>query len=175
MKNVTHLRRNLAFVVFLFVFALGAMAQPVPQRADRDLDPFEVLVKYYPDANFTNSTAVKLSWGTEMYDNFFDFESGDIPFNWDNDPNYPWVVTTLDTAEFPGAPDGKWLMSGNKGVHGSTSTLQVTLEFVASGVISFDAGCFGEIYGTTMWDSCSFFIDSVAQFSSALGTWDNYT
>ena len=167
MKNCTHRKRNLVFTAFLFLFALGAMAQP---------SAFQVQAKYYPDAGFFNSTTAKVCWGTEMFNTSFDFESGDIPFYWDNDVAYPWVVTTLDSTDFPGCPSGKCLMSGNKGVDNSMSSLQATVDFVEAGTISFFAGCFGETSYGNSYDLCTFYIDSVEQFSyGGIESWDTYT
>ena len=67
------------------------------------------------------------------------------------------------------------MRSGNAGVANSTSTIEITHIYSASGSISFNAKCMGE--GTsTLWDHCDFFIDGVQQFSHGadVSGWNNY-
>ena len=99
-----------------------------------------------------------------------DFENQQIPSNWTNDATYPWVVTT---PEYSGYNGSFCMMSGNGGVHSSTSSIEVTVEFIQDGTISFIAGCWGE--GTsTIWDKCRFYIDEIEQFNYGVQSWNSY-
>ena len=98
-----------------------------------------------------------------------DFESQQIPSNWTNDATYPWVVAT---PEYSGYNGSFCMMSGNGGVHSSTSSIEVTVDFIQDGSISFIAGCWGE---GSYWDLCKFFIDDNQQFSyGAQQSWNSY-
>ena len=100
-----------------------------------------------------------------------DFESQQIPSNWTNDATYPWVVTTPEYAGYNGS---FCMMSGNGGVHSSTSSIEVTVEFIQDGSISFLAGCWGEGNDSYNWDKCRFYIDGLMQMDyGAHQSWEN--
>ena len=100
-----------------------------------------------------------------------DFENQQIPSNWTNDATYPWVVTTPEYAGYNGS---FCMMSGNGGVHSSTSSIEVTVDFIQDGSISFIAGCWGE-GSSTIWDKCRFYIDDIEQFNyGAQQSWNSY-
>ena len=104
----------------------------------------------------------------------YTFEDGLIPDDWVNDATYPWVV--VSPTDYPGYHGNYCIMSGNSGVDNSTSTLQVTMTFIASGSISFLGGCWGESNTATIYDKCQFFVDGVLKFSyGALDAWATYT
>jgi hypothetical protein len=100
-----------------------------------------------------------------------DFESQQIPSNWTNDATYPWVITT---PEYSGYNGSFCMMSGNSGVHSSTSSIEVTVEFIQDGSISFLAGCWGEGNDSYNWDKCRFYIDGLMQMDyGAHQSWEN--
>ena len=100
-----------------------------------------------------------------------DFESQQIPSNWTNDATYPWVITT---PEYSGYNGSFCMMSGNGGVHSSTSSIEVTVEFIQDGSISFLAGCWGEGNDSYNWDKCRFYIDGLMQMDyGAHQSWEN--
>ena len=100
-----------------------------------------------------------------------DFENQQIPSNWTNDATYPWVITT---PEYSGYNGSFCMMSGNGGVHSSTSSIEVTVDFIQDGSISFIAGCWGE-GSSTIWDKCRFYIDDIEQFNyGAQQSWNSY-
>ena len=107
---------------------------------------------------------------TATRDESFDFEDGQVPAGWTNDPTYPWTVVT-------NAPShtGHCLRSGNSGMASTTSAIQCTVDYSTAGTVSFEGGCWGE--GTsTIWDKCEFYIDGAQQFSNgALQSWNTYT
>ena len=103
----------------------------------------------------------------------FDFENGNILTTvFTNDETYPWIV--IDTTDDDGNAV-RCIMSGNKGVASSTSSIKVTYTFERAGHISFDALCMGE-GSSTAWDKCMFFIDDEVQFSYGAWVtgWHNY-
>jgi hypothetical protein len=73
-----------------------------------------------------------------------------IPANWANDATYPWTIV-----------DGH-IQSGNAGVHGSTSSISVTVNYPANGTVEFDAECMGE-GSSTYYDHCDFSIDGTRE------------
>ena len=149
--------KNLTLIVFLLSFTLGAVAQTGTTAKSNEL---EVLAHYYPDPSFANSSSVKVLWGYDLDQDFFDFEDGLIPSRWINDDTYPWVVTTPNTDSI--GWNGTYCMkSGNAGVANSTSSIQATAYFKQSGSINFIAGCFGE---GENFDVCEFYIDGVLEF-----------
>ena len=86
----------------------------------------------------------------------YDFENSQIPITWVNDSIFPWIVSS-DT------PTSNYcIKSGNSGVAGSSSAIEITREFDEIGSICFDALCMGE---GSSYDKCIFSIDGVQQFS----------
>ena len=168
-------KKHLVFVMFLLFFTLGAFAQSGVHDRSGEAKSFEVMVKYYPDHTYANSPYVRVVWGDNLNPNFVDFEDETIPGAWDNDNNYPWVVTTPKTIS--GYNGSYCMMSGNGGVANSTSSIQVTYDFgETGGNISFIAGCYGETYFGSDYDVCQFFIDDEELFSfGASQSWDAYS
>ena len=127
-----------------------------------------------PSSDFytIQATADPEEGGTVSFGEIYNFEDQQIPSNWTNDTVYPWVITTPEYAGYNGS---FCMMSGNAGIHSSTSSIEVTVDFVEDGTISFLAGCWGE--GTSyVWDKCIFSIDNVAQFTcGALQSWNSYS
>ena len=100
-----------------------------------------------------------------------DFENQQIPSSWINDISYPWVITTPEYAGYNGS---FCMMSGNGGVHSSTSSIEVSVDFIEDGTISFLAGCWGEGGDGSNWDKCRFYIDGVMQMDyGAHQSWES--
>ena len=103
----------------------------------------------------------------------FTFEDGQIPSNWTNDANYPWVV--VSESQGNGHTDTYCIKSGNSGENDSWSSIEATFTFASDGSISFLGGCWGE-GSSTAWDKCIFYIDDEEMFSyGARDTWETYT
>ena len=99
-----------------------------------------------------------------------DFETGDFSqIAFDNDPTYPWIVTSDDAAS------GTYcMMSGNSGLHNTSSAISVTVSYDSDGYIRFEAKCMGEGENTP-FDKCIFYIDGEEQFTYGNNPqWDNY-
>ena len=88
-----------------------------------------------------------------------DFEDQEIPATWTNDATYPWVITDAS------ANEGTYsIKSGNYNIGSSTSSIQITVDLVAEGTISFAARCSSEQTNPTYdWDYGTFYIDDVQQ------------
>ena len=100
-----------------------------------------------------------------------DFEDQTIPADWTNTApadTLVWKVVT-DTIH-----NSYYMMSGNAGVHSSTSEVSCAMTYPADGFIEFDAQCMGE---GTSWDVCRFLIDgSIVLAKGANGSqWDHYS
>ncbi len=103
----------------------------------------------------------------------FDFEDNQIPGDWTNDDNYPWVV--VSESQGNGHTGTYCIKSGNSGVSSSESSIEATFTFVGDGSISFLGGCWGE-GSSTLYDKCIFYIDGVEKFSfGARDTWETYS
>ena len=89
-----------------------------------------------------------------------DFETGNMSqIAFMNSDQYPWTVTN------EGAAGGTYsMMSGNKGVSNSSSSISVMYFYESDGYIFFDAKFMGEGSGSG-YDKCRFYIDGVQQFS----------
>ena len=66
--------RSIAFAVFFLFFTLGAMAQQGTGLRAVQPTAMQIGIQYYPDANYPHSAFVKVYWGTDWNDNYFDFE-----------------------------------------------------------------------------------------------------
>jgi hypothetical protein len=101
-------------------------------------------------------------------DQVFDFENGQIPSGWTNDPTYAWTVVEGN--------GGHCIKSGNGGVTSSTSAIQTTVDFGENGTVSFDALCQGE-GSSTFWDHCDFAIDGNVMFTAGANVsgWNSYS
>ena len=101
----------------------------------------------------------------------YDFENGLIPTNWINDVTYPWILSQNTSS-------GNYcIKSGNGGVHNSTSSIQLMVEFDGAGAVGFDALCQGESNGSYLiYDKCIFSIDGEAQFihGAEVSGWNHY-
>ncbi len=103
----------------------------------------------------------------------FDFEDNQIPGDWTNDDNYPWVV--VSESQGNGHTGTYCIKSGNSGESSSESSIEATFTFVGDGSISFLGGCWGE-GSSTLYDKCIFYIDGVEKFSfGARDTWETYS
>ena len=92
-----------------------------------------------------------------------DFANG-IPADWANSSSYPWSIV-----------DGH-IQSSNAGVANSTSSISITVTFLADGTVEFDAECMGE--GTsTYWDHCDFYIDEerLVYAGENISGWNHYS
>ena len=90
---------------------------------------------------------------------------GDINFT--STGSYPWMVMVDG--------DGIYAMSGNSGVHSSTSTLTATVTVPDGGApVSFDFKAWGE---GSSYDKCVFSVDGTQQFSygARQNNWETYT
>ena len=85
------------------------------------------------------------------------FETGDFSqYPMMNDANHPWVIVA------GGAWNSQyWIMSSNKGIPSSTSSIEATATYSNEGYIDFDAQCMGE---GSHYDKCCFYIDGELQF-----------
>lgn len=101
-----------------------------------------------------------------------DFETGKLnQVAFFSDSDYPWSITDKD------AESGRYsMMSGNKGVANSSSSISAMYLYNTDGIIYFMAKCMGEGTGNG-WDKYLFYIDGELQFSyGALGNyWSNYS
>ena len=101
-----------------------------------------------------------------------DFETGKLnQVAFLSEGDYPWDITNED------AESGRYsMMSGNKGVANSSSSISAMYLYNTDGIIYFMAKCMGEGTGNG-WDKCLFYIDGELQFSyGALGNyWSNYS
>ena len=161
--------KNFTLLTFMLFFALGAAkANPDnPPKANTE-PPFEVVANYYPDSRFAHSAYVRVLWGSEFYD--FETQDQNPIYAWNNDTIFPWTVTQ---PEIQGYHGNLCLMSGNGGIENSTSSIEVAVNFVQNGSISFIGGCYGEGEG---YDVCEFYIDGDVQFSfGQLQSWDAYS
>ena len=92
---------------------------------------------------------------------------GDISFT--STGTYPWQ-TMVDG-------DGFCAISGNAGVHSSTSTLTATVNVPTGGApLTFDFKAWGE-GSSPIYDKCSFSVDGTSQFSygARQNDWETYT
>ena len=133
---------------------------PVDYILDENFDPVcAVIAEYYPDSLDPQSPYVKVYWGCGLPGSEIiePFETGDFSlFDWQIDPIYPWVIDTQHAYE------GDYCMkSGNQQVLSSTSTMQVTVNIPADGIMSF----FGKISCESGWDYGYFYIDGVQKGS----------
>ena len=112
----------------------------------------QVFADYYPDSSDPTSPYVKVRWGNGI-SNIEDFERGDFSmFDWQTGFAYPWDITT-------NAPyEGDFCMkSGNEGVRGSTSAIEVMMAIPNEGQISF----FSKISSESGYDFGYFYIDDI--------------
>ena len=133
---------------------------PIDYILDENFDPVcGVIAEYYPDSLDPNSPYVKVYWGCGLPGSEIiePFETGDLSlFDWQIDPTYPWVIDNQHAYE------GTYCMkSGNQQVLESTSTMQVTVNIPADGIMSF----FGKISCENSWDYGYFYIDGVQRGS----------
>lgn len=91
-----------------------------------------------------------------------DFENSQIPSGWSNDGSYPWYITSSSY-------EGSYcMMSGNSWYHGTTSSIETTIDFVANGVVEF----YSRVSSENNWDFGYFYIDDVQYLSeSGNGDW----
>ena len=171
MKNCTLLKgRNLAFVMLFLFSALGGIAQ----TGKTPKSDTQVIARHYPDPNESGCPYVKINWGSDLGDSFFDFETGSIPSYWENDQTYPWVIA--DPTNYSSYTNSYCIKSGNDSVPNSTSSISATVDYVRTGTVSFSAGCWGEGTTTSIWDKCEFYIDGVLKFKEgAAQVWNDTT
>lgn len=83
---------------------------------------------------------------------------------------YPWIVMTDEA-------DRVYAMSGNKGVHSSSSTVTATFTLEAPAILSFDYMAWGESSSYSIYDKCIFKLDGTEIFSKGAenNAWDTYT
>ena len=118
------------------------------------------------------TTSFTTTGGAIIVPDIIDFETADFSqYPFDNDATYPWVVVAV--TDECNTCDSYYMMSGNAGQHGTSSTIEATHTFPTIGQIAFDAKCMGE---GTSWDLCEFFIDGVLQFSYGeyMAGWNHY-
>jgi hypothetical protein len=142
------------------VIVYDETTSPIDYILDENFDPVcGVIAEYYPDSLDPNSPYVKVYWGCGLPGSEIiePFETGDFSlFDWQIDPTYPWVIDNQHAYE------GTYCMkSGNQQVLESTSTMQVTVNIPADGIMSF----FGKISCENSWDYGYFYIDGVQRGS----------
>ncbi len=142
------------------VIAYNETTSPIDYILDENFDPVcGVIAEYYPDSLDPTSPYVKVYWGCGLPGSEIiePFETGDFSlFDWQIDPTYPWVIDNQHAYE------GTYCMkSGNQQVLESTSTMQVTVNIPADGIMSF----FGKISCENSWDYGYFYIDGVRKGS----------
>ena len=143
-----------------------------------DSSPYCSAYVYSNETNFDPANASSYSFVRKGYKNciqlgiirdsetnadFIDFETGNFSqFPFQNNGDYPWIVTNTDAAE------GTYCMkSGNAGIASSSSIISATCTYEEDGYVCFDAKCMGE---GVSWDKCIFCIDDKEQFTyGALG------
>jgi hypothetical protein len=141
---------------------------PVDYMLDENFNPVcQVIAEYYPDSLDPNSPYVKVYWGCGLPGGEIieDFETGDFSqFEWNVSGSYPWEVTTTHPYE------GTYCMrSTNYNVASSTSSINVTVDIPADGIMSF----FGYISSEANWDYGYFYIDNVQKgsYTGAGNSW----
>lgn len=111
------------------------------------------------DAFFVDNIAFSR---VDVFSVVIDFETGDFSQgNFSNNSTYPWVITNGTSSS------GLYCMkSGNYNIYSSSSTIQLTYNFIEDGQISFDAKCRGETSYSlySIYDKCIFYIDGIKQF-----------
>ena len=122
--------------------------------------------------NYKSQLQLTFAGGGGSSAEVIDFETGDFSqFSFQNDSEYPWIVTNSDAAS------GTYCMkSGNVGVGNSSSIITATYTFEKDGYIIFDAKCMGEGENTA-WDKCIFYLDGEAQFTYGAhnpNSWETY-
>ena len=124
-------------------------------------DSISIDVNYHPDSTDVNSDYVKVQW--DFYLPVEDFETGDFSkLSWQLDPNYPWEITTTNPYE------GIYCMkSGNVGIHSSSSSMSITINYPNQGTISFVS----KISSESNWDYGYFYIDGEEKLKAS-GTSD---
>ena len=142
------------------VIVYNETTSPIDYILDENFDPVcTVIAEYYPDSLDPESPYVKVYWGCGLpgEEIIEPFETGDFSlFDWQIDPTYPWVIDNQHAYE------GTYCMkSGNQQVLESTSTMQVTVNIPADGIMSF----FGKISCESGWDYGYFYIDGVQKGS----------
>ena len=142
------------------VIVYDQTTSPIDYILDENFDPVcTVIAEYYPDSLDPESPYVKVYWGCGLpgEEIIEPFETGDFSlFDWQIDPTYPWVIDNQHAYE------GTYCMkSGNQQVLESTSTMQVTVNIPADGIMSF----FGKISCESGWDYGYFYIDGVQKGS----------
>ena len=147
------------------------ITSPIDYILDENFDPVcTVIAEYFPDSLDPNSPYVKVYWGCGLpgEEIIEPFETGDFSlFDWNINGSYPWEVTTTHPYE------GTYCMrSTNYNVASSTSSIDVTVDIPADGIMSF----FGYISSENNWDYGYFFIDGVqkGQYTGA-GQWAERT
>ena len=98
--------------------------------------------------------------GIYSLDEVLNVAGGDIHFI--STGNYPWETVKEGSRVYA--------MSGNAGVHSSTSELTATVYVEQASILSFDFKAWGE-GSSTYWDKCSFYLDGVEVF--AKGAYQN--
>ena len=136
----------------LFMVLLGMFVNiPLGCFAGESCDPVSrVLAEEIKDNN------VVLSWDRDLIEGF---ESGDFSaFSWVNNSTYPWVITT-------NAPyDGAYCMkSGNALMNSSSSSIQVSVEVVGDGSMSF----YHKISSESNYDKGFFYIDGTQKMNTS--------
>ena len=141
---------------------------PIDYILDETFDPVcQVIAEYYPDSLDPTSPYVKVYWGCGLPGSEIvePFETGDFSlFDWNITGSYPWEVTTTHPYE------GEYCMrSTNYNVASSTSSIDVTVDIPADGIMSF----FGYISSENNWDYGYFYIDGVQKgsYTGAGNSW----
>lgn len=92
--------------------------------------------------------------------------SSSSPIQFTSTGSYPWMTMVADGRIYA--------MSGNSGVHSSSSTLSATVNVAAGGTLSFDFKAWGE---GTSYDKCIFSVDGSQKFSfgDRDNNWERYS
>lgn len=123
----------------------------------------------------TGARALVAHFETNENSYIVDFETAALDqFGFVNDATYPWVVTDCSNSTTSVTPyEGDYcMMSGNYNVHSTESSMQMTVDFISSGSISFYWLSSGE--GST-YDYGKFYVNGTQIATTTSASWNQYT
>ena len=127
---------------------------------DDDFANMKTAAKRFVETLVTSTGGGGTGGGTQI----INFETGDFSqCDWTNPSSHPWVVTNSNHYE------GNFcMMSGNKNIGNSTSTIYMTTVFTDNGSVKFNA----KISSEPNYDKGKFYIDDVLKMEiSGNGSW----
>ena len=106
---------------------------------------------------------------SEGLDNALNVEGGELTFETSEDhPWYPVVNYQLDRV---------YAMSGNAGVHNSSSAIWTTVEVGYGDTLSFDFKAWGKTWFDSIYNECNFLVDDalIFRYGGYDNDWETYT